>query len=172
MGLPVVPLVAEGPRFLATLEMGRPLSVVLAEGQAGTAPFAAAGAALAALHGAGVAHGRPALRDMLWDGTQVRFIDFERYRPGPASDRRMALDLLIFLHSIAVQAGAAAPELEAGLQAWRDGVPDRLALAAGRIVRRAGLLKGVARLVLRWRPEARDWRPVPDLLTRLAQALP
>lgn len=172
LGLPVAPLVAEGPGFLATLEVGRPLNGVLADGDAGPAPFQAAGEALGALHRAGVAHGRPSLRDILWDGRMARFIDFERYRPGPASARRMAVDLLVLVHSIAVQVGPSAPEFDAALEAWRTAAPDSVAAAAGRLVRRSGWLGWIAGLVIRLRPSASEWAVVPGVLAALARKLP
>lgn len=172
MGLPVARLVAEGPDYLATAEAGRPLSAVLADPAHGGADrlagFVAAGAALAALHRAGVAHGRPALRDICWDGAQARFIDLERYRSGPASRGRMARDLLILLHSVLVIRPAPGPELAAVLAGWQAGAPPGLWAEVGRQAARLARLRGVARLVRHWRPESRELAAGLALLDWLA----
>ncbi len=168
LGLPVAPIVAEGEDFFATADVGRPLSGLLADpAQAGPgriAGFTAAGAALAALHRAGVAHGRPSVRDICWDGGQARFIDLERYRPGRAGRGRMALDVLILLHSMLAISRAPGPELAAALAGWRAGAPAGLAEVLEQRVRRLGWLGWLARQVLRWKPTSREVAAVPMLL--------
>ncbi|WP_373100267.1 MULTISPECIES: protein kinase family protein [Pasteurellaceae] len=65
--------------------------------------------ALAQLHRQGLVHGRPALRDMLWDNGRVSFIDFESGWVKTDSDkvliRRKVRDNLIFIHSLGRTAG-------------------------------------------------------------------
>lgn len=172
LGLPVAPILAEGDDYFATADVGRPLSLQLgdpaAAGPARVAGFAAAGAALAALHRAGVAHGRPSVRDICWDGAQARFIDLERYRAGPAGRRRMVLDVLILLHSMLVIARAPGPELAAALAGWRAAAPVELVPALLLRARRLAWLGALARLVLRWRPNSRELAAVPMLLDWLA----
>ena len=105
LGVPVPPIVAEGPDFLVLPDCGPTLAQILRDGSADDAQQAmvAAGAALAALHARGLAHGRPALRDLCWDGRTLRFLDFERSSPPPVSKRAQAHDLLVFLHSAVAQ---------------------------------------------------------------------
>lgn len=165
LGLPVAPILAEGADYFATAEVGRPLSDLLADpAQAGPTGFAAAGAALGALHRAGVAHGRPSVRDICWDGAQARFIDLERYRPGPAGDGRMVQDVLILLHSVLAISRAPVPELTAALKGWRAAAPAELRVVLVRQVRRLGWLGALARFALRWRPNSRELAAVPMLL--------
>lgn len=169
LGLPVAPILAEGQDFFVTAEVGRPLAGLLLD-PAGSraaervAGYAAGGAALAALHRAGVAHGRPSARDICWDGRVARLIDFERYRRGGDRPGRMVTDLLILLHSILVLAPVPGPELQAALDGWRAGAPAGLWPRVQRRVRRLAWAGGLARLVLRWRPKSRDLVPVPVLL--------
>jgi len=172
LGLPVARLVAEGPGYLATAEAGVALADILADPAQGgarrLAGFSAAGAALAALHRAGVAHGRPALRDICWDGAQARFIDLERYRSGPAKPRRMARDLLILLHSVLVIRPEPGPELASVLAGWQSGAPEGLWPEVVRQAARLARLRGVARLVRHWRPESRELAAGLALLDWLA----
>lgn len=59
----------------------------------------AAGQALARLHSIDLAHGRPAFRDMCWDGQQIRFIDFEYFVQARTGRIRKARDVGIALVS-------------------------------------------------------------------------
>lgn len=164
-GLPVARLVAAGPGFLATDEAGVSVADLLATtaGQAAGAEavLMSAGQALATLHAEGVAHGRPALRDICWDGAHARFIDLEQYRPGPAAPARMARDLLVLLHSVLMQRARPGPETAAILAGWRAGAPLGLWDEVRRQASRLRLLRGVARLALR--PQ----RPVPEVAAAL-----
>ncbi|PJG83301.1 hypothetical protein [Caviibacterium pharyngocola] len=56
--------------------------------------------ALANLHQQGLIHGRPALRDMLWDNGKVLFIDFESRESKADLLSRKVRDSLIFIHSL------------------------------------------------------------------------
>lgn len=105
LGVPVPPIVAEGTDFIVLPDCGPTLATVLQgdDTEAARRAMAAGGAALAALHARGLAHGRPALRDLCWDGRTIRFLDFEQGRTGPAHRRRMVSDLLVFLHSAIAQ---------------------------------------------------------------------
>ncbi|MDX3775186.1 hypothetical protein QE250_13790 [Chromatiaceae bacterium AAb-1] len=61
----------------------------------------AAAAALAGLHQQNRWHGRPALRDLCWDGKHIGFIDFEEDPHQYLSiDQCMARDVLIFVHGL------------------------------------------------------------------------
>ncbi len=61
----------------------------------------ACAAALAELHQQNRWHGRPALRDLCWDGKQIGFIDFEEDPHQYLSiDQCMARDVLIFVHGL------------------------------------------------------------------------
>lgn len=60
-----------------------------------------AAAALAELHQNRFWHGRPALRDLCWDGEAIGFIDFEEDPHQMLSiDQCMVRDLLIFVHGL------------------------------------------------------------------------
>lgn len=54
--------------------------------------------ALLALHQKGLVHGRPALRDMAWNGKQITFIDLETHHE--ASEKKQTYDIIIFIHSL------------------------------------------------------------------------
>ncbi|WP_424402839.1 protein kinase family protein [Pasteurella sp. PK-2025] len=54
--------------------------------------------ALVALHHQGLAHGRPAIRDMAWNGEQIRFIDLENHMENQPT--KQIQDVMIFMHSL------------------------------------------------------------------------
>ncbi len=60
-----------------------------------------AGAALASLHGAGIVHGRPALRDICWKDGKITFLDWENRLYSQDLEEQKAIDFLIFLQGLA-----------------------------------------------------------------------
>ncbi|MFN3937805.1 MAG: lipopolysaccharide kinase InaA family protein [Gemmobacter sp.] len=172
-GLPVAPIVAEGADYFATRDVGEPMSAMLRdETRAGAdriAAFAAAGAALAQLHSAGFAHGRPSIRDICWDGRQATLIDFERFSTRRNGHRRMATDALILFHSICTYGGGQVPELGAAAMAWKHGVPPDVVRRLRRQARILSVLMPMVRLGLALRPRSRELRAVPATLDFLRQ---
>ncbi|MBK5925873.1 hypothetical protein CCR87_00620 [Rhodobaculum claviforme] len=150
-GLPVAELVAATPGLLAVADCGEPLRTILrdparpADERARAAR--AGGAALAALHGAGVAHGRPDLRDICWDGSRATLIDFERYTPGPASVALMRTDLVIMVFAAVVALGPDAPELAALCAGYRRAAPPEPWQAAARLARGLARVAPLLRLL-------------------------
>ncbi|WP_394202212.1 serine/threonine protein phosphatase [Shewanella waksmanii] len=56
--------------------------------------------ALADLHQLGLAHGRPALRDISWQDGVVAFIDFEANQSQQHMHDQQVRDLLVYIHSL------------------------------------------------------------------------
>ncbi|MCL1075141.1 lipopolysaccharide kinase InaA family protein [Shewanella dokdonensis] len=56
--------------------------------------------ALAQLHTMGLAHGRPALRDISWQQGHVTFIDFEASQPKKSMVFQHIRDLVVYIHSL------------------------------------------------------------------------
>lgn len=176
LNLPVVPVVAEGEGWFATADCGQTLNrALLAEvsAPARSAMMAAAGQALAALHGCGLAHGRPVLRDICWDGQTARFLDLERFNPATGRQGAMALDAAILVQSwftdFAADPAGVAP-LEAAFAAWKAAAPPG-------VLRRAGWLGWVLLplMPLAWavatlRPKAREFRALPLALAYLRRS--
>lgn len=137
-GLPVAPILAEGPDYFVTPDLGVTLRAVMTGEGGGAdrlAAFAAAGLALAALHAQGFSHGRPALRDLCWDGAAVRFIDMEKFSARRCRPRHFALDVLVFVHSVFAARGGVA-ELDAAFSAYRTaGGPWTASVALARRLR-------------------------------------
>lgn len=171
-GLPVVPIIAEGPDFLVTPAAGTPLSDLLAAGAVDPAIMVAAGSGLARLHRGGVAHGRPAARDILWDGAQVWFIDFERYRPGPAPAGRQARDMLALLHSLLKIRARPTPEVQAVLESWVAAAPPVSVAALWRQARWLRPWRPVVGWLQRRRPRSREFAAVAALLDWLGTMAP
>lgn len=175
-GVPVPPVVAEGAdpegaEYLVLPDAG-PTLVRLAKDTAQPeaerlAAFHAAGRALALLHRAGMVHGRPAVRDICWDGSTARFIDLERFSPARHGSLWQALDLVILAQS----AFAAWPGEEGWLAAaWLGYVgsaPDGALRQLRRLVRGLAPLGLLARGLLWLRPASRELRAVPMVLAFL-----
>ncbi|MBO9433525.1 hypothetical protein J7394_04880 [Ruegeria sp. R13_0] len=106
-GVPVPRILAEGSDFIAVEDAGLSLTRFCGDRSrelvSKQTACRAAGRALARLHALDLAHGRPAFRDMCWDGQQIRFIDFEYFKPTKAGSLRKARDLSIAVLSALFQ---------------------------------------------------------------------
>ncbi|MFN4155105.1 MAG: serine/threonine protein phosphatase [Paracoccaceae bacterium] len=173
-GVPVPVVMAEGPDFLLLPDLGPNLSTLLKD-HSHPAPdritaFAAAGAALAGLHRAGYAHGRPALRDFCWQAGQLRLIDLERFRNRRRSRMVRALDVVIFTHSWFADGRntAPGPELDAAMNAYRAAAPAGLWRSVARLTRLLAPLGGLARGVARISKPSKDVQAILPTLAYLA----
>ena len=167
-GLPVAPILAEGPDYFVTPDLGVTLRALMSDTGASDdrrAAFGAAGRALAALHVQGFSHGRPAVRDLCWDGAAVRFIDMEKFSARHHSPRHFAADMLVFVHSV-FAAGGSEADLEDALTAYRsaDG-PWQASIALARRLRWIGPL---TRGLLRLKPNSRELTAVEPTLAYVA----
>lgn len=102
-GIPVAPVAAAGPNYFVTTDCGPTLAHMLVSKELATeqriAAFTAAGRELALMHSKGLSHGRPAIKDMCWDGKSLVFLDFERFSAKRNNARGHMLDLIIAVHS-------------------------------------------------------------------------
>ncbi len=160
-GLPVAPILAEGPDWFATPHLGNTLRSLLRDpAQAGPARIAAfeqAGKALAGFHRAGFRHGRPSIKDVCWDGRRAVFIDLERYAERRNTTTGFALDAAIFAHSIlATTTGERPPEFDAAIATYRAHAPEGVWQAATRRMRRLAWLRPLVGAARRLRPGSGD----------------
>ncbi|GAB1364754.1 serine/threonine protein kinase [Rhodobacter sp.] len=162
LGLPVAGLAMEGPGWFVLPDAGPVLPQVVADpalDDAGKlAAMAAAGRALASVHRAALVHGRPAVRDICWDGAQIRFIDLERFHEARVGGWRQAADLTVLAQSAFTRWPDDPRWILAAFAGYREAGP---ALA----LRRAGLLAALltplgwlGRLVLVLRPRSKEVR--------------
>lgn len=87
----------------------------------------AAATALAKLHQHHRWHGRPALRDLCWDGSQIGFIDFEEDPHQHLSiDQCMVRDVLIFVHGLYRYLPASDPAILQAIHQYRKAAPRRV----------------------------------------------
>jgi len=170
-GIPVPEILLEGEGFMVLSDAGPSLSLLAGDAsrdaESRLAGFAAGGRALAQLHAAGFAHGRPAMRDICWDGKTARFIDLENFAPGPASRFRQARDLFLLCHSAERQWPDAPRWIEATLAAYAGAAPAGAVPRAGQMARRLSWLGGLARVVSTLLPQSRTLRAVAPALARL-----
>jgi hypothetical protein len=170
LGHAVAPVLAEGPDWFVTPDLGPTLRHLMWHPSGdGTPIFAAAGTALARLHLASYRHGRPAIRDICWDGQSVHFIDLERFSDVKSDPRGLAIDLMIFVHSLLADglnapAGTAQTLQNAAFAAYRAQAPG--------IWAQAGVTAGWLRwlpLVARLKPHSREWQSMAPTLALFRQ---
>lgn len=103
-GAAVPMLMASGDDYLVVADAGKTVNQWLAsEGMTSELlqPILNdASIALAGLHSMQLSHGRPALRDISWQGGEVKFIDFEANQPKQSLFMQQIRDLLIYIHSL------------------------------------------------------------------------
>ena len=170
-GLPVAGIALEGPDWVVMPDAGPVLTMLVAEASRSDAEklaaFAQAGRALGLLHWAGMVHGRPAVRDICWDGREARFIDLERFRQGRRGGNWQAMDVVMFAQTCFTQWPEQSRWLDAMLAAYAvnapEGAMDRVARLAGWLLPLGWLAEGLARL----RPTSRELRAVGLTLARL-----
>jgi tRNA A-37 threonylcarbamoyl transferase component Bud32 len=170
-GLPVAGVVAEGPDWVLMPDAGPILPEVVRDSGRSDAEklraFAEAGRALGRLHWAGMAHGRPAVRDVCWDGQEARFIDLERFRRVRRTGFWQAADVVMFAQT----AFTAWPEdgrwLDAALGAYAVNAPDGAMAAVRRLARWLQPLGWLAKGLVFLRPGSRELRAVGLTLARL-----
>lgn len=76
--------------------------------------------ALANLHQLGLAHGRPALRDISWHAGQVHFIDFEASQNSKDIGYQQRRDLLVYIHSLYRYLGPEHKLIDPTIAAYRE----------------------------------------------------
>lgn len=123
IGLPVPPIVDEGQDYFVTPDAGVPLDRILRcpefSGAEREVVINAAVRALHKLHEAGVAHGRPNLKDMLWDGRDITLIDFERFGKVRHTHTAQVLDFIIFALSCFAVVNHSLPQIDQALHLYR-----------------------------------------------------
>jgi tRNA A-37 threonylcarbamoyl transferase component Bud32 len=173
-GLPVAEIAAEGPDWLLMPDAGPVLPEVIADPKRAEAEklaaFARAGRALGLLHWAGLVHGRPAVRDICWDGTEARFIDLERFRQGARGGLRQAADIVMFAQTAYTQWPDDARWLDAALDAYTVNAPEGAMDRVRRLARGLAPLGWLAAGLVRLKPESRELRAVGLTLARLRRA--
>lgn len=167
-GLPVAGLALEGPDWIVLPDAGPVLPQVirdpLRDGPAKHEAMRAAGAALAQVHRAGLVHGRPAVRDICWDGVAARFIDLERFHRAKIGGFRQAVDLMIMAQSAFARWPEDPEWIETSFEAYRAAGPE----GAMRRVRLLAILLvplgWLARLVRLIRPKSNELRALTLVL--------
>jgi hypothetical protein len=170
-GLPVAGIAAEGPGWVLMPDAGPVLPRVVADpGRSDAeklAAFAAAGRALGRLHRSGMAHGRPAVRDICWDGQDARFIDLERFRRARCAGFWQAADVLMFAQTAFTAWPGNARWLDVALAAYGSSAPEGAMVSVRRLARWLAPVGWLAAGLLRLKPESRELRAVGLMLARM-----
>lgn len=145
-GAAVVPIAAEAPACIILPDMGPTLSALAATlpPQDFAPVLEQAAIALADLHAAGLAHGRPRLRDICWTGSKICFLDLEAGAQVNAPTWRQALDLLLMVHSVFQNYDPIDQHLPAVLRAYEQAGQGAVVALAQRMARRAAPLRALA----------------------------
>lgn len=158
LGAPVPRILDAGPGHLLLADAGPTVDSLLADPavapEARAAAVLGAARALAGLHGRGLAHGRPYLRDICWDGQSATLIDFERFRPRNSALRQGA-DLVLFLASL-LSHPAGAGLVRPAMAELRAATPAAALRAASIWVAALRPMAPLARRVLRRKPKNRE----------------
>jgi hypothetical protein len=166
--LPVAPVVAEGPDFFATPDVGPSLLKLIRNPAIGPsercAAFAAAGSALAAFHVAGLAHGSPSIRDFCWSQGHMTVIDLERFDPRRNGLARQRNDFLMLVFSALAELRGPAPEIDALDEAYRAAAPPAVPAAAEQLCRRLRWIEPLTRPLQRRDRRKGEFRAIPHLL--------
>lgn len=120
-GLPVAPVVLATEAVLVTEDCGPQLKHLARAGAAGFPDgLAAAAKALAEMHLAGHAHGRPSLKDICWRDGRIAFLDLERAGRTKNLARAQSFDVLVLIFSTAVETGGNLSAMTLARDAYRD----------------------------------------------------
>jgi len=139
------------PDYLALSDVGPSLKYWLTESNSSAAEcrniLLMAAAALAQLHQNRYWHGRPALRDLCWDGKQIGFIDFEEDPHQMLSiDQCMVRDLLIFVHGLYRYLPVTDPLIIEVINEYRRLAPERVWRDSIKIVEQMWLIYPILEL--------------------------
>jgi hypothetical protein len=170
-GLPVAGVALEGPGWMLLPDAGPVLTSVVADRARSEAEklraLASAGRALGLLHWAGMVHGRPAVRDVCWDGTEARFIDLERFSAARRGGLWQAADVIMFAQTAFTQWPEDGRWLDAALAAYAVNAPEGAMERVARLARWFAPLGWLASGLARVRPGGREVRAVGLTLRRL-----
>lgn len=120
------------------------------------AALKAAAESLAGMHASNIWHGKPTLRDMVWDGQQIWYVDFEEDPAAYFSAAQCKVrDLMFFVYSLFRYLQPGDPLLEALVLAYRERAPAEIWPGACRLARRMPIVYGVC--------TALDWLGIRDL---------
>jgi tRNA A-37 threonylcarbamoyl transferase component Bud32 len=143
-GAAVPDILAEEAECVILADHGPNLADLLGSGRADVALLHAAGVELARLHGLGLTHGRPSLRDICWDGARLTFLDLEAGAKLTATPRDQARDLYLLLHSAFVQDQPGMDAAPIVLAGYRSAAPLPQWQAARRLARQLWWLEMLA----------------------------
>ena len=129
--------------------------------------LSAAATALQQLHAAGMAHGRPNLKDILWDGNNICFIDFELFGVIRNIHTAQISDLLIFSLSCFATARMDQADIDRALLRYRDADQDNIWKGAMRWVYHGRALDWLIRPLLRGKRRIRDLRALSAMIRNM-----
>lgn len=165
-GVPVPVVLAEGPDYIATLDSGLSLHLML-RGPLETlneriAAFGMAGAALAKMHKQHLSHGRPSIKDICWQDGRITFLDFERFHEKRNTPKGHMQDLVMMVFSAYAVSGRDCPEIDALIKGYRENDPAGIWKMAAKWCGKMGWADILTKPV-QWRKagKAREFKAIP-----------
>ncbi|MCT8159843.1 phosphotransferase [Pseudoruegeria sp. SHC-113] len=176
-GAPVPKILCEGADFMALSDSGISLHEMLRKEARGqeerVQAYAEAARALAALHGKGLSHGRPAPRDICWKDGRITFLDLERYAPSRNTVKGHRNDLVIFLYNVFATVGRDCPEAHAAAESYRAQDPGGIWQAAEGLCSRLRWVAPLSRpLQMRAGKKSWEFKAIPLTLDLFSPAKP
>ena len=109
--------------------------------------FQKAGELFGILHSNKYAHGGLALRDICWDGKNVTFLDFEKFRDTQFNYKKLSIDFYFFIHSWFKLSSESGPELLAFVDKYKNCIDKILWQEVINLPRRYNKLKNITIII-------------------------
>ena len=127
---PVSELILHGEDYCLLSDVGETMNVIfhrdLNDMETISAMLIKCSQGLATLHNMGLYHGRPAIRDIAWDGEMIRFIDFEGKNKTDNVEYNQEKDLLIYIHNLYRSKYLDQKTIDGVLKTYREATGDKI----------------------------------------------
>lgn len=155
LGISVPQVVAEGNGWFMLNDIGRPLSDWLRDANVSREDkrkiVRCASEHLALLHSQGLWHGRPAFRDMAFDGESFGFLDFEEDPARTLTPAQCLMrDALLYMHSLHRYLDNDRELIEEGIEHYRKLAPKSIFLNACEFAKSLWFIYGLLSVLQRY----------------------
>ena len=149
-GAAVPEILAQDESCFVMADHGMLVMKAIKKGASPTQLFEHVGQKLSALHHLGLAHGRPVMRDICWDGQSLTFLDLEAGAKLQATQYDKARDVLLLLHSVSVWRKRHPDAGDIFLNAYFTDSPDEIWKETLTLARKIWWMEWLAAPVVAW----------------------